>query len=297
MDAVARPGGSMLNAAVSLGRCGIPVEFVSSFGTDRAGNLIGEFLTGNHVSIGYSGRHETGKTTIALAFLDSNKDASYSFYKQNPKERPVTELPVPAEGDLVLFGSYYAVSAETRDIIVHFLKSARDNGAILIYDLNFRKPHMAELEELLPRMIHNIASADIVRASDEDCSLVFSAGSQAEAFAKIREYGCSTLIYTRSKEGATVIRNSFSLDAPATKLDPVSTVGAGDAFNAGLIFSLSRYGINKQTIDDITAMQWKSILETGIRFSSDVCMSLDNYISPGLAGKMQEEWKDYQSSF
>jgi sugar/nucleoside kinase (ribokinase family) len=56
----------------------------------------------------------------------------------------------------------------------------------------------------------------------------------------------------------------------------VSTIGAGDAFNAGIIFAmLQGQGIP----NDIPASAWDSIIGLGIRFSEDVCLSMENYIS------------------
>src|ERR1035438_659703 len=64
----ARAGGSMLNTSVSLGRCGIPVSFISEIGNDEPGRHIFNFLSGNKVSTDYVQRYSDGKTAIALAF-------------------------------------------------------------------------------------------------------------------------------------------------------------------------------------------------------------------------------------
>ena len=85
----------MLNTAVSLGRAGIHVEFISEIAADQPGEMIVRFLQENRVGTSYLNRYTDGKTTLALAFLNEQADAGYSFYPDPPKERLTGNLPVP----------------------------------------------------------------------------------------------------------------------------------------------------------------------------------------------------------
>ena len=61
----------------------------------------------------------------------------------------------------------------------------------------------------------------------------------------------------------------------------MSTIGAGDNFNAGFLYGLIRYGITRRDIEQgLSEMQWDNIISEGQQFSAEVCRSLDNYISP-----------------
>ena len=80
------PGGSVLNASVSLGRMNIPVHLLSEFGNDKAGDVIVQFLADNHVDTLFCIRHRNHKTSLALAFLDHQKNASYTFYHDTPED-------------------------------------------------------------------------------------------------------------------------------------------------------------------------------------------------------------------
>ena len=64
----AHSGGSAYNSSISLGRCGLPVSLISTFGTDSIGDLSYKFLTENGVNCQLIKRFE-GKSRIALAFL------------------------------------------------------------------------------------------------------------------------------------------------------------------------------------------------------------------------------------
>ena len=132
----------MLNSAVSLGRAGVPVHLISDFADDRPGDLIDDFLKLNHIGTQYINRYSAGKTALALAFLDDAKDAAYTFYKDYPVERFPWQLPEPGIGDVILFGSIYSITAGLHDQIIRFISKARKKGAFILYDPNFRKPHL-----------------------------------------------------------------------------------------------------------------------------------------------------------
>ena len=73
--------------------------------------------------------------------------------------------------------------------------------------------------------------------------------------------------------------NMLANENPAAAINPVSTIGAGDNFNAGLIYGLYKNNISKQQINDISENQWANIVQWGTDFAADVCMSYENYIS------------------
>ena len=178
----------MLNSLVSLGRLGVEVFFISEYGpdTDPVGNIIHEFLAENHVNTDFVHRPDDLKSPLALAFLNESRDASYSFYRTPPKEcMPVPDISIE-EGDIFLFGSFYALNPQVRPLILALLSRARDEGAIIIYDPNFRKPHLHELPALKPFILENLSYAHIVRGSDEDFSHIFNSGSVEDAFKAVK---------------------------------------------------------------------------------------------------------------
>ncbi len=275
----AKPGGSMLNSAVSLGRCGIPVSLISEAGSDMPEKTVTDFLTKNGVDTRFVQKYEHGNTAIALAFLDSKGDASYSFYRSFPKERLTLELPPVSPDDIILFGSFFSITPEIRETVIRFLKSARSTGALLIYDPNFRPQHLTELDSTRPWIIENISLADIVRGSDEDFLHIFGVGNSIRAFEVVKDAGCSFLIYTKNKEDIHLHRNDTFLTLPVPSLKPVSTIGAGDAFNAGLIYTLMTEKLGRDELYTMQEMTLVQLAETGSLFAGDVCRSVDNYVS------------------
>ena len=171
--AQAVPGGSMLNAAVSLGRWGTEVEFISEYGKDKVGRLIDSFLRKNRVSHNYSLTYETGGTSIALAFLDKNKKASYSFYHDRPERVPEPIIPSFTTTDICLFGSFYAIKPERSGLVYSLVGAASKAGSTIIYDPNIRRAHLAELPALFMTIEKNFSSASIMKGSEEDFQLQY----------------------------------------------------------------------------------------------------------------------------
>jgi len=279
----AKAGGSTLNSSVSLGRLDLPVHFISEIGKDHVGDFIVEFLNDNKVNTEYLQLFEKGKTAIALAFLDRKSDASYSFYHNYPDNRLQGEFPQVKENDIVLFGSYFAISQATRRGVLKFVSQAREVGAMVIYDPNFRHPHLHDLEKLRPNIEENIQMADIVRGSHEDFQLIFKTQNAEETFSELRKYGKSNLVYTQSNKEVVFLSDNIQFSIPVPKIKTISTIGAGDNFNAGMMYSIFLKGLNRQDLLKSEIETWKQILETGIKFGSHVCGSMDNYISQEFA--------------
>ena len=63
------------------------------------------------------------------------------------------------------------------------------------------------------------------------------------------------------------------------------SIGAGDNFNAGIVYSLIKYNIGYKKFHDLNEEDWKPIVETAIEFASRVCESYDNYLSVEYAEK------------
>ncbi len=278
----AKAGGSVLNSMVSMGRIGLPVSFISEFGLDDLGELIDSFLIDNGVDTTHIYRFKDGKTSLALAFLNNKNDAHYTFYKEFPGKRLDIEFPVAKKDDIVQCGSFYAIWPEIRDKFKSFVRAARENGALIIYDPNFRTSHLNEIDILHPLIIENMQMAGIVRGSDEDFKNIFDANNAEEAWKEVRGY-CNCLVYTESSEGVYIRTNSYSGKFPVQKINPVSTIGAGDNFNAGMITAIYQNGITKKSIEEMGEQAWSEVITTAVKFATHVCLSYENYISVDFA--------------
>ncbi len=286
-NVIPKPGGAMLNSSVSLGRLDMPVSFITEIGEDNAGKYILKFLYQNGVDTSFAYNFNKGQTALALAFLDENENAEYSFYKNYPTERMSQELPVLSSNDIVLFGSFFAITREVRNPLMNFIKQAKQQNTIILYDPNFRKPHLHELPEIKRDLLENISYASIVRGSDEDFKLIFNTNNADETFEIIKANGCSLLVYTSSNKLVEFRSPDISISLQIPPIKTLSTIGAGDNFNAGLIFSLHKLGLFNNDLLKVNKKMWETILKTAIEFGSHVCTHYDNYITQEFASRIK----------
>jgi fructokinase len=278
----AKAGGSVLNSAVSVGRMGLPVSFISEYGSDDVGNLVDNFLKSNGINTSHVHRFKDGSTSLALAFLDEKNDAHYSFYKSLPAKRLDVEFPQINNDDIVQCGSFYAIWPEIREKFRQFIGSARESGGLILYDPNFRPSHLSELDSLKPLIIENMKMTSLLRGSDEDFKNIFGVNSPDEAWDLVSRY-CKCLVYTANIEGVYVRTPAFSGKFPVQKIKPVSTIGAGDNFNAGMITSIYRNEIKREQLELMGEKEWSEVITSAVAFATHVCMSYENYISREFA--------------
>ncbi|NSW94191.1 MAG: carbohydrate kinase [Bacteroidales bacterium] len=283
----AKPGGAMLNSIVSLGRIGLPVYFISEYADDDVGSLIDGFLHDNGVDTGYVHHYRDGKTKLALAFLNEKNDASYTFYEKYSEKRLEIEFPSADKDDIILCGSIYAITDDIRIKFKNFIEKSHLAGALIIYDPNFRSSHRHELERLKPLVIENMQMASLVRGSDEDFRNLFGADTPDEAWEVVSKY-CRCLVYTASSEGVYVRTDGFRGRFPVKQITPVSTIGAGDNFNAGMMAAIYLNGITTERLGAMGEEGWSKIVSSGVDFATEVCMSYENYVSREFAGRIRK---------
>ena len=277
------PGGSVFNGLISLGRAGVDATLISEVGNDRVGDTILNFMKENGVKNDHVCVYPDSKSPVSLAFLNEKNDAEYIFYKDYPKLRLDVELPEINSDDIVMFGSFYAVSPLIRNKVKELLDKARSVGAIIYYDVNFRSTHKNDAIKLLPTILENFEYADIIRGSSEDFENMFGMTDADKIYKGKVAFYCPRFICTNGGESVCFRTSSLTKDYEVAPLQTVSTIGAGDNFNAGLVYGILKNRIRRADLDELTEKDWDKIIASGMAFSREVCVSLDNYISEEFA--------------
>lgn len=276
------PGGSSFNAIISTGRVGVPCHFIGCTGADEVGQMIVDFMKANGVSTQYFEQSEE-KSAISLAFLDEAGDAHYSFYKPSVKCPGAKSHPAFGTDDILLFGSYYACCQPMRPFVSAVMQEAVQAGAILYYDLNFRRSHAHELSELLPVIESNMKQSTIVRGSADDFDVMYGLRDAGEIYRQHVAKHCPLFICTSGAGNITVCTPDAVLCFPVPSVnDVVSTVGAGDNFNAGMACAMVWQNVSRQNLMNLDEAGWRNLLSTATAFSAAACRSTENYVPIGF---------------
>lgn len=274
------PGGSVFNAMVSLGRTvgkshpEISLVMVSQTGDDAVAGIMTDFMRENHLDTAGL-QQDSGQSTVSMALLDAQNNARYEFFRDltlPPFRTPQIDF---RPGDMLLFGSFFAVSPATGPQTRELVRAARAGGAIIYYDINFRKNHPAA-----PELIEqNIALSDIVKGSDEDLEGLYGSPDAARAYQEHIAPLCANFICTKGPKPAEVFSPGVRASYPTVPVDRVvSTIGAGDNFNAGILCALVREGLGRERVRQLTRADWDRLVPTAMRFSAAVCASMYNYV-------------------
>ena len=277
------PGGSVYNAVISLGRMGQNVTFISETGNDRVGEMIQANMRENGVDTANVNVFPEGKSPVSLAFLNERNDAEYIFYKDYPRQSLEVNMPEISSDDIIMIGSYFAITPVLRDKVKELLDRAHDAGAIIYYDVNFRSTHANEAIKLMPTIIENFEYADILRGSTEDFQNMFRQPDADKVYSNHVGFYCSNFICTDADGDVRLRTKHVCKDYPVTPLKAVSTIGAGDNFNAGVVYGLLKYRVRRADLAELTEADWDAIIRCGMDFSADVCKSVSNSVSKEFA--------------
>ena len=277
------PGGSVYNAVISLGRMGQNVTFISETGNDRVGEMILANMRENGVDTANVNVFPEGKSPVSLAFLNERNDAEYIFYKDYPRQRLEVNMPEISSDDIIMIGSYFAITPVLRDKVKELIDRAHDAGAIIYYDVNFRSTHANEAIKLMPTIIENFEYADILRGSTEDFQNMFRQPDADKVYSNHVGFYCPNFICTDADGDVRLRTKHVCKDYPVTPLKAVSTIGAGDNFNAGVVYGLLKYRVRRADLAELTEADWDAIIRCGMDFSADVCKSVSNSVSREFA--------------
>lgn len=278
------PGGSTFNAIISLGRCKVPCSIVTEVGADHVGDIIFRYLQANNVDTSYVTRRQDTRSHVSLAFLDADNNAQYQFYKDHANVAISDNMPVISQGDIMLFGSFFAVNPVIRQQVFTVLQDGKAKEAILYYDINFRASHIKDIPMIMDNIRENMKISTIVRGSLEDFTYLYGSDDVDEIYEKHIKPYCPCFICTDGGKPIQLRTPVLSTSFATAPVKTVSTIGAGDNFNAGFAFAtLHHGGITPKDFSTLSKEKWQPLIEMGQRFSANVCASINNSIDEAFA--------------
>jgi fructokinase len=282
----------MFNGLISLGRSGLDTAFISETGNDRVGRRIISFLEENHVDASNISVYPEAKSPVSLAFLNERNDAEYIFYKDHPHDRLEFIAPDIQPDDVVMFGSFYAINPVVRPQMLAFLQYAHDQGAILYYDVNYRASHRNDLVKVTANILENFELADIIKGSSEDFEIMYNKTGADSVYRSQIDFYCKNFVYTQGREPIEFrAQGGFAKQYPVAAIPTVSTIGAGDNFNAGFVYGLLKYGVTRDMLDaGVPAHVWDAVISEGVQFAANVCGSIHNSVDIAFGEQKKAEY-------
>jgi fructokinase len=236
-------GGSCLNIAVGMARLGAPAGFVGGISTDLFGRMIADHALASQVDLQYATRGDD-QTTLAFVRTVAG-EPQYAFYDEQTASRkwiyrrgsiPFDEIEAIHVGSTTLADEQGAVQA------LAMVEDAR--GSVTIsFDPNCRPKLVKHKDRYVDRMDRFAKTADIVRMSDVDFEFLYGGSDYAARAMSLIEAGASLVVVTRGIKGAQAWhQEAGAVEVRAPTVDVVDTIGAGDSFQAALLYALRAIG-------------------------------------------------------
>jgi fructokinase len=240
----ARLGGTTTNFSVFCARLGNRAVLVSSVGDDQYGRNAGSILVQPNLDLQLQldPAHSTG--TVEVTFSKDNQPSyniplgvAWDFIRLTPGL-----LEVAPTVDAVCFGTLAQRHEASRSTIQAFIEATAPQ-CVRVFDINIRMPWCT------PEVLRwSLDHAAIIKVSDEELPLAFSflgienpPTPEAAARSLLQSFPrCALVATTLGAEGSVITTREASARHPGFPIKLVDTVGAGDAFTAGLVHSYLR---------------------------------------------------------
>lgn len=235
-------GGSESNVAIGVQRLGGQAVWCGRTGADSLGRLVAREIRAEGVTVRVT-EDPAAPTGLMLKERRTMATQKVSYYRAGSAGSRLTPEdidPCLVEGAAVLHvsGITPALSESAAAAVDRAIDIARAAGVAVSFDLNYRAnlwtaSHAGRsYRELIPR-------SDIVFAGDEEAALaVGSAPDAAELARRMAELGPAQAVVKLGSKGAVACIDGMVHHQPPVPIDPVDTVGAGDAFVAGYLTEL-----------------------------------------------------------
>jgi len=236
-------GGSCLNIAVGMARLGAPAGFVGGISTDLFGRMIADHASASQVDLRYATRADC-QTTLAFVRAVAG-EPQYAFYDEATASRnwtyrrgsiPFDEIEAIHVGSTTLASEQGAAEA---------LAMVKDSGGsvTISFDPNCRPNLVRHKARYVDQMDAFAIAADIVRMSDVDFEFLYGGSDYSGKARSLIEAGAGLVVVTRGIKGAQAWhREAGAVEVAAPAIDVVDSIGAGDSFQAALLFALRAIG-------------------------------------------------------
>ena len=241
--AVPVAGGSCLNIAVGMARLGAPTGFVGGISTDLFGRIIADHALTSEVDLRYATR-SAHQTTLAFV-RHVGGEPQYAFYDEATASREWTyrrgAIPFD-EIEAIHVGSTTLANDEGAAQALALIEDAGGSTTIS-FDPNCRPNLVKHKARYVDRMEAFAAAAAVVRMSDVDFEFLYGGRDHAGKARSLVNAGTGLVVVTRGIKGAQAWhREAGAIEVEAPVVEVVETIGAGDSFQAALLFALRAIG-------------------------------------------------------
>lgn len=259
------PGGAVANVLCASARLGLKTAFLGKVGNDSHGRFLADALDDEGVDTSGLVFTDDVFTTLAFVSLLKNGEREFSFARKPGADTciRVSELKTEILTSCKVFhvGSLSMTDEPAREATLHAVLAAKQAGAYISYDPNYRASLWKSEIEARKQMRSLLPYADFIKLSEEEADLLTGYTEPEKALDVLLENDADIAVVTLGAKGAILGIDGVRTLIPAFPTERLTdTTGAGDAFWGAFLYRIIR--------EDKVTNQKASILTEYIRFAN-----------------------------
>ncbi len=241
------PGGAPANVAVAAAKLGASTAFIGKVGNDAFGKLLVDTVKNNGVNADGMIVTDTANTTLAVVSLQQSGERDFAFYRKGFADTQLLESEISDDTlkntHILHFGSVSMTEDPSRTATFNSALRAKNMGATITYDPNYRASLWDSLDDALVQMKMPLSIVDILKISDEELPLIADTDDPEEGTKLLSErYGIPLILLTLGAKGAYYRFGDCTGLCEGVKVKVADTNGAGDTFFGAFLSGMARLG-------------------------------------------------------
>ena len=252
----ANPGGAPANLAVAASRLGAGTAFIGKVGNDGFGDFLRNCMVENGVDVSGMVVDPVQHTTLAVVSLDPSGERHFSFYRDPSADVNLKGSEISVEQlkntRFLHFGSVSLTAEPARSATLYAAKTAKELGAAVSYDPNYRASLWPDEKTAVERMLEPLPLVDVLKVSDEELPLLTGTDDLETGTALLAEKGISLILVTLGPKGAFYRFRGQTGLVPGVPCKVGDTNGAGDTFFGAALSRLAKLdGLDALTVPEL----------------------------------------------
>ncbi|GAB3063713.1 sugar kinase [Virgibacillus ainsalahensis] len=239
-----RVGGAELNVAIGCSRLGLTTGWLSRLGNDEFGKHILNFARGEGVDVSQVQLVDGYPTSLTFKEIKENGNVNTFYYREKSPILSMTPESLDEEylrkaKILHITGIFPAINPENNlPIIKQSIKLAKKHGVKVSFDPNIRLKLWSQ-EEAKRTLSEILPDVDILLAGDEEMDIILGIKEPNAIIEACKSLDISYIAIKMGAKGSLGYHNGKVIEIPAVNVDKVvDTIGAGDGFNAGVLYGI-----------------------------------------------------------